>query len=380
VTDAVKRRTSSSQDVVSFFDYVRFAEWKCSETKHAIERVIARGAFILQEEVSELESAIAERAGVRHAIGVGNCTDGLEIAYRAVGLKSGDDFLVPSHTFVATASAGVAIGARPILVDCGSDHLIDSLALEALLTEATRMIVPVHLNGRLVEPRHIETLAAQHNLEIVSDAAQSLGARLGERRAGSLGRASVISFYPAKLVGAYGDAGMVLTDDDSVAEAVRSMRDHGRGPSGHVVRWGRNSRLDTLQAAVLLVHLKSLDAMIERRREIASHYNDALGRLDGITLPPPPEKGDRFDVYQNYEIESTDRGALRAALSEAGIGTALPWGGFALHQIDGLALGGNLPATDHVFRQVLLLPMHHLLQDEEVEQVCEAVLHHEGSV
>lgn len=359
---------------VPFFDYQAPFRERGGEYRAVFEDVCSRGAFILQAEVEEFEQRLAKFVGVRHAIGVGNATDGLTLALWAAGLEPGSEVLLPAHTFVATAGAVRLLGAVPVLADCGDDHVIDPVSAERLVTSRTRALIPVQLNGRVADMDALSKLAADHGLMIVEDAAQALGARYRDRGAGSFGVAAAFSFYPAKLLGAFGDAGAVVTDSDEIAEAVRLLRDHGRDRSGAVRRWGMNSRLDNLQAAILLVNLRHLRGDIERRRAIGRRYEEVLRGVPGLALPPGPDaEPDRYDVFQNYELEAASRDELRDALSCGGVGTAVQWGGRGLHQFPALGLAAKLPRTDQVFDRSLMLPMHQFLRDDEVEHVVRSV-------
>lgn len=360
---------------VPFFPYPHVFRQHREEVEEALLSAAESGAYVLQEEVRRFERRLADYVGVDHAVGVGNATDGMELMMRAAGIGEGDEVLMPAHTFVASAEAAVWNGARPVFAEVGADHLLDPDDLEGRVTGATAAVMPTQLNGRVARMDEVRAFADEHGLLLLEDSAQGLGATYRGRMAGSFGRAGAFSFYPAKLLGALGDGGAVVTDDAGVAERVRLTRDHGRDPdTGEVRCWGRNSRLDNLQAAVLLVKLEHLDAEIERRRELAARYRRRLGGVDGLVLPPGPEdEGPHFDTYQNYEVEAEDRDALRAHLAERGVGTSLPWGGKAVHEHRALGLDASLPRTERVLRRSLLLPMNGSLSDGDVDYVCEQV-------
>jgi dTDP-4-amino-4,6-dideoxygalactose transaminase len=234
--------------------------------------------------------------------------------------------------------------------------------------------MPTHLNGRVCEMDALEALAARHALTIVEDAAQALGARFGGRAAGTFGAASAISFYPAKVLGCFGDGGAVLVNTPDLDQRVRQLRDHGRGAEGHIVCWGLNSRLDNLQAAFLDYQLTHYPAVIARRRAIASLYQQRLADVAGIVLPPPPDSDPRrFDIYQNYEIEADRRDQLKAFLFDRGVGTLLPWGGTPVHSLRSLGFTQSLPLTDRLFSRVLMLPINMSLADDDVHYVCDQV-------
>jgi dTDP-4-amino-4,6-dideoxygalactose transaminase len=360
---------------VPYIDYPRQYQKIRAGVLAAIDQVLSRGDLMLRGDLQAFEEHLAGFVGARYALGTGNCTDALYLALKAAGIGRGDEVITVSHTFVATAAAIHQAGATPVLVDIGADHLMDPAAVESAITPRTKCILPVHLNGRVCEMEQLRAVAQRRRLLILEDAAQALGARLGGRCAGTFGLAGCFSFYPAKILGAYGDGGAVVTNDPDFAEKIRALRNVGRLPNGELLGWGSNSRLDNLQAAILDWKLKLLPGWIERRREIAARYHARLSALPGLAVPPPPGAGvGRFDVFQNYEIEADDRDGLRAHLAEAAVETMLPWGGRAIHQFPALGFGDvRLPATERLFRRVLLLPMHCELTTEQVDYVADAV-------
>jgi dTDP-4-amino-4,6-dideoxygalactose transaminase len=316
---------------------------------------------------------LATYLGVKHAVGVANATDGLLIALRAAGITSGE-VIFSSHTMVATAAAIHFAGAIPVPVECAADHLIDPVAVEAAITPRTRAILPTQLNGRTADMEEVQAIAEGHGLAVIEDAAQALGSRFRGCAAGSFGAAGAISFFPAKLLGCLGDGGAVVTNDDRVYGRILELRDHGRRADGKIVSWGLNSRLDNLQAAILDYRLDTYPAAIARRRAVARLYQERLGALEELRLPPAPESNaGHFDVYQNYEIEAQRRDALRQHLEARGIGTLIQWGGKAVHQWKGLGLRVRLPFTESLFERLLLLPMNLSLTDEQTHEVSDAI-------
>ncbi len=359
---------------VPYFDYSRAFEPYNQQILDITKDILGRGAFIQQRDLVEFEQHLAKFLNVKHAFGVANCTDGLVMLARAAGIKPGDEVIFPSHTMVASAAAMVHAGASPVPVDCGPDHLIDPVSVEAAITARTRAIIPVHLNGRTCDMAPLQAIAESHNLLIIEDAAQALGSTYRGKHAGTFGIGAAISFYPAKILGCLGDGGAVVTDDDKIAQRVYQLRDHGRNEQGEVVEWGYNSRLDNLQAAILDLQFKDYDKIIHRRRELASLYDSRLRDLKTVCLPPAPgNEPDRFDVYQNYEIEADRRDGLRGYLKERGIGTLLPWGGKAVHQFAGLGISRDLPATARLFQRCLMLPINMMISNDDVEYVCRAI-------
>ncbi len=358
---------------VPFYDYAALGRERSSGLLTRIEDVLRRGAFIMQSDVEAFESELAGYLGTGEIIGVGNCTDGLELILRASGIGPGDEVIVPAHTFVATAGAVVAVGATPRLAEVGPAHDLDPAELERLSTDRTRAVIPVSLNGRCADLDVIVEIARPRDWVVIEDAAQAVGARLHGRPAGTWGVAGAFSFYPAKTLGAIGDAGAIVTTDPALANRLRCLRDHGRAETGEVLSWGRNSRLDNLQAAVLLAQLEHYEADVLRRRDIAARYTKELARISSIRLPELDES-DRFDICQNFEIEADDRDELRAALAARGIGTALPWGGKAITDYEGLETADSTPRTSSLLSRLLLLPLHQYLRDRDVDAVIDSVL------
>jgi dTDP-4-amino-4,6-dideoxygalactose transaminase len=338
-------------------------------------KVGRRGAFILQEELLEFERNLASYLKVKHALGVGNATDGLILCLRAAGVGAGDEVILSSHTMVATAAAVHFVGGVPIPVDAGVDHLIDPDAVESAITSRTKAILPTQLNGRVCDMDRLQDIAQRHGLIIVEDAAQALGAKYRGRSAGTFGAAAAFSFYPAKVLGCFGDGGAVVTNDDSVYEQLCQLRDHGRDSRGQIVSWGLNSRLDNLQAAFLIYQLSDYDQVVRRRRELALAYTERLGRLERVVLPPPPGVDpDHFDVFQNFEIQAGRRDALKSYLAERGVGTLVQWNGQAIHHLTSLGFTQSLPKTDRLFERLLMLPLNMSLMHEDVEYVCDLIV------
>jgi dTDP-4-amino-4,6-dideoxygalactose transaminase len=362
---------------VPFFRYGHVFAQQKEQLQRALLSVAERGAFILQKEVHDFEERLAEYVGARHAISVGNATDALELNIAAAGIKAGDEVILPSHTFVASASAVVTAGATPVFAEIAADHLLDPEDVEKRVTPRTRAIMPTQLNGRTAAMDRFRAVADKHNLTLLEDSAQGLGSLYRGKMAGTFGVAGVYSFYPAKTLGCIGDGGAIITNDDALAREVRQRRDHGRDPeTGEVVRWGRNTRLDNLQAAVLLVKMDSLDEEIATRRALAQRYIDNLSGLESVVLPPAPdwtENPVHFDVFQNFEIEADDRDQLRAHLQSNGVGTLLQWGGKGVHQFPALGVSASLPRTERMFARALMLPLNTSLTPGEVDYVSEQI-------
>jgi dTDP-4-amino-4,6-dideoxygalactose transaminase len=329
----------------------------------------------MQNDLDNFEKEIAKFSGCNYAVGVGNATDALEMLVQVAGIKKDDEVIISTHTMIATASAISANGAIPVPVECGSDHLIDPKSIEKAITNRTKSIMPTQLNGRTANMAEICRIADHHGLLIIEDSAQALGSKYKGKNAGTFGLGGCISFYPAKILGCLGDGGMILCNDSEIYNKLLLIRDHGRDPkSGDVLLWGRNSRLDNLQAAFLNYQFQYYEETINRRRDIAKLYNKNLSALPNIVLPPKPEENsDHFDIYQNYEIESDNRDSLKDFLSQNGIGTLVQWGGKGVHQFKKLGFDTSLPFSEKIFERMLLLPINMSITDEEVNYVCDKI-------
>jgi dTDP-4-amino-4,6-dideoxygalactose transaminase len=280
-----------------------------------------------------------------------------------------------SHSFVATAASIVHCGAKPVLVDIGDDMNMDAEQVERVISPRTRAIMPVHLNGRMCDMVRLEEIAHAHDLNIIEDAAQALGATFKGEKAGSIGLTGCFSFYPAKILGAAGDAGLLTTKDEEIAEKTRLLRDHGQQrATGDILFYGFNSRMDNLQAAILNVKLKYLPKWIERRRELVNLYHEGLSSLHELKLPPPPQLDDYFfDVYQNYVVRSEKRDRLVEYLRKSGVEILISWPK-PMHFHEALGLKHfHLPKTEQVSKEVLSLPMYPELSNDQVEYVAETV-------
>lgn len=360
---------------VPFFNYPALFEQDRGGLTEVMLDVCSRGAFIMQRDLRDLEDTLGEFTGAKHAIGVSDGTNAILLGLRALELPAGSEVIMASHTYVATANSAYFAGLAPVPVECGDDHMIDPASIEAAITPRTRVIMPTQLNGRCANMDAIGAIAKKNDLIVAEDAAQALGARFKGVHAGLFGAFGTISFYPAKVLGCFGDGGAVLTNDDKVAAHVRMSRDHGRNDEGEFVMWGTNARLDNLHAAVLNYKLKSYGEVIARRRWIAARYQAKLGDVSELYLPPAPDSNsDHFDIYQNYEIEADQRDRLKEYLKERGIGSIIQWSGQPLHKIKALGLNRNLPKTDKLFDRCLLLPIHMAMSDADVDYVADAVL------
>ena len=359
---------------VPFVDYAKQYRTYEEEIIGAIKKVLSKGDLILREEVKQFEQNIADYLGVRYAVGLNSCTDAMYLSLLAVGIKPGDEVITVAHTFVATVADIVHCGATPILVDIGDDHVMNVALVEETITSRTKAIIPVHLNGRTCNMEKLMKIASEYNLLVIEDAAQALGATFDGKKAGSFGATGCFSFYPAKCLGSFGDAGIVVTNSEEIAEKARLYRNHGQQTKNEIVLFGFNSRLDNLQAAILNVKFKYLSSWIDRRREVANMYHCGLSDLPYLRLPPPPESGTRyFDTYQNYAIRTQDRDKLAAYLSESGVETLILWAKPMQHQKALNLSHFSLPMTEQLSKEVLSLPMNTKLSNEQVEFVMDSV-------
>lgn len=346
-----------------------------AEVDAAVARAIDRAAFVGGDEVAAFEREFAAFVGARHALGVGNGTDAIELALQALGIGPGDAVLTTPFTFAAPLEAIVRVGATPLLADVGADCTLDADAAAAVLARrSVRAIIVVHLYGQPADLDRLLPLARAHGAAVIEDTAQAHGARCmvgGEwRRAGSAGDVGCFSFYPTKNLGAMGDAGALVTNRDDVAERARLLANHGdRGKYNHVIPNGRNSRLDAIHAAVLRVKLPHLDAWNSARRAVAARY--AAG-LAGLPLNLPVERTGTECVYHQYAVRTAQRDRFQAALTERGVGTAVHYPR-ALHEQEGFRhLGyapGSLPAAERAAADVLSLPISPFLGKEQQDHV-----------
>jgi len=344
------------------------------EIDRVIQGVLERGDLILRRDVDEFEKNLARFAGAKYALSLNSGTDALFLSLKAAGIGKGHEVITVSHTFVASISAIVQAGAEPVLVDVREDYLIDPGEIEKKISEKTKAIIPVHLNGRVCQMDKILEISRKYNLLVIEDAAQALGAEFKGKKAGSFGLTGCFSFYPAKVLGCFGDGGALTTNDFELAEKIRLLRDHGQKTKTEIVCYGWNSRLDNLQAAVLNIKLKYLPKWIERRREIAGIYNEGLKEVSEIRLPPPPNSDkEYFDVFQNYVIRAEKRDNLFEFLREKGVETLIK-DPVPNHWQKGLGLSHfKLPLTEQLSKEVISLPMYPELTNEQIEYVIERI-------
>lgn len=337
-----------------------------------MNRVLEHGQFILGPEVTEFEEKAADYIGVKHAIGVNSGTDALVIALRAAGVEPGDEVLTTSFSFFATAESISNIGARPVFVDIDETTFnLKPSNVDQSVTENTKAILPVHLFGRPAEMDAIMEIAGAHDLMVVEDCAQSFGATVDGQQTGSIGHTGAFSFFPTKNLGGFGDGGMITTDDDRIDELCRKLRAHGSLKKYHNEILGYNSRLDTLQAALLLVKLNHVDELNRQRKTIAGRYHEALKGLPGITVPEPAD-GHVFHQY-TIRVKEGKRDEVRAALKERGIGSAIYYP-VPQHQLPVYSdQDWDLPVTETLAEEVLSLPIFPGLSNNRQQAVIEAL-------
>ena len=344
------------------------------EVSRGIAEVIARTAFINGPEVAQFEAAYAQFIGVEHVIGVANGTDAVEIALRALDLDPGDEIIVPANTFIATAEAVLRAGGVPVYVDVTSDALMDPAALDAAVTERTVGAIPVHLYGQMPDMEGIEAVASRHGLFVLEDAAQAQGAAQGGRSAGSIGAAAGTSFYPGKNLGAYGDAGAVLTNDAQLAHRARLMANHGSDVRYVHETVGFNSRLDTIQAVVLSAKLRGLAEANARRRAAAARYGDLLAAVPAVERPRAVRGN--VHVWHLYVIRVPERDRVLTHLNERGIGAALHYP-IPLHVTPALANDrfrpGQFPVAEALAADILSLPLFPQISAAQQERVVEVL-------
>jgi dTDP-4-amino-4,6-dideoxygalactose transaminase len=328
------------------------------EVRAGFDRVFATTSFILGPEAERFEGEFADYCGVVHCVGVGNGTDAIELALRAHGIGAGDEVILPANTFVATAEAVVRAGATPILVDCDEDFLVDVEAVSAAVTSRTRAMIPVHLYGQLAPMKELSDLLPSDVL-VIEDAAQAQGAAHAGRRAGSFGNAAATSFYPGKNLGAYGDAGAVLTDDDEVAERLRRLRSHGGVRKYEHVDVGVNSRLDGMQAVVLSAKLARLDAWNDERRAAAARYDELLANLPAVVRPRTSPGNEH--VWHLYVVRVPKRDDVLAALNAAGIGAGIHYP-TPVHLLPAFTFmgyqQGDFPVAERLAAEIVSLPIY----------------------
>jgi aminotransferase EvaB len=360
---------------INVWDYLREYDELRDDILSTVDRVFKSGRLVLGQEGVKFEKEMAGVLGVTDAVGVNSGTDAIYIALAALGIKAGDEVITVPNTAVPTVSAIRTIGARPVFVDVrDDDFLMDVDQVEPAITPRTKAIVPVHLYGQCVDLNRLKNIAGRHGLKILEDCAQAQGALYEGRPAGSIGDASAFSFYPTKVLGGYGDGGLLASSDEAVISQARSLRFYGMKSTYYSEHHGYNSRLDEVQAAILSLKLKSVDKWVDRRRQIAKEYDRALFDSGLIT---PKENSHSRHAYYLYVVEHpTDRDGMlqRLATRNINCNISYPW---PIHIMRGFAdLGyaeGQFPVAERKAKRIFSLPMYPHLNDEEVAEVISTI-------
>jgi UDP-2-acetamido-2-deoxy-ribo-hexuluronate aminotransferase len=343
-----------------------------------IKRVLDHGQYILGPEVTELEEKLSSFVGAKHCIGVASGTDALQIALMAIGIKPGDEVIVPAFSFIATAEVVSLLGALPVFVDVEEVSLcIDPNTLEMAISKKTKAIIPVSLYGRCANMDEINAIALKNNLTVIEDAAQSLGATYKGGRSCNLSTIGCTSFFPSKPLGAYGDGGACFTNDDSIANTMMQIRVHGQDKRYHHPRIGINGRLDTIQAAILLAKLELFEGEIIRRTQIANSYTSGLDGINGISTPQIDNHSTH--VYAQYTIRLKNRDSLSSHLNSQDIPTAVHYP-IPLHKQPAFKniQTPHLPVSCQLAKEVLSLPMHPYLSKDDQNKVVNCIIEWAG--
>ena len=340
----------------------------------AVEEVLDHGQFVNGEETTAFEKAFTQLCEVQFAVGVNSGTDGLILALHALGVGFGDEVITSPNSFVASSSCISWVGARPVFVDVKEDYNIDFTQIEDKITPRTKAILPIHLTGRPAEMQMILEIAERHNLYVIEDCSQAVSAEYYSKCVGSFGTIGVFSLHPLKTLNACGDSGIITTDDVDIYEELLLLRNHGLRSRDNCVTWGFNSRLDSVQAAILLIKMDYLDLWTNKRISNAKYYQKELSEVDAIKLPKdkPYEKA----VYHTFVIEMDNRDALRSYLLEHGIETSVHYPVPIHLQAAAKDLGykrGDFPVTEKQSERILSLPVHQNLQDDDLDHVVKTI-------
>lgn len=348
-----------------------------AEIDAGILRVLDHGQYILGPEVAELEEKLAAYTGAKHCITVANGTDALQIAQMALGIGPGDEVITPGFTYIATAETVALLGAKPVYVDIDPrTYNLAPALLAAAITPRTKAIIPVSLYGQCADFDTINAIAAKHGIPVIEDAAQSFGATYKGRKSCNLSTIACASFFPTKPLGCYGDGGAIFTNDDELAKVIRQIARHGQERRYHHIRVGVNSRLDTIQAAVLLPKLAVLNEELAARQRVADRYKEQLSLLSGTNgdavIQTPHIEPHNTSAWAQYTIQMPQREALQAQLQQAGIPTAVHYP-IPLNKQPAVAdATAQLPVGDAVAKRVMSLPMHPYLDAESQERITQA--------
>lgn len=363
---------------VPYVDFGPTTKYSRVELTKAFDRVLDSGKFILGPEVKNFELEFAKYCGTEYAAGLANGTCSLHIVFRALGIQEGDEVITAPNSFIATAAAIAQVGAKPVFVDVNEDFNINPEAIESAITSKTKAIVPVHLTGRVSKMDEILKIAKKHNLIVIEDSAQSVGAEFNGKRAGSFGDAASFSFHPLKNLHAFGDAGMVTTNHVEIIQKINILKNHGLTDRSSCSQWGLNCRLDELQASFLGVQLPQLDAWTDERRAIAKYYNQSLSNVVIV----PTEEVNQKHVYQTYVIRSDRRDALKEFLNLNGVEALIhyptpihlqPAAKYLNYKI------GDFPVVEKLSDEILSLPLYPGMPLEFQERVTSLILDFYGN-
>ena len=366
---------SAANDTLTFVDLKAQYKTIASEVEAVFHEIASSASFILGPQLTAFEKEFAAYCDTTHSVGVASGLDALRLALLALGIGAGDEVIIPANTFIATALAASAVGAKPILVDCDpSTYQIDATKIEAALTPRTKAIIPVHLTGLPADMDPSLAIAAKHNRHGVEDAAQAHGALYKGRLCGSMGKIGCFSFFPGKNLGAYGDGGGVTTSDAEIAAHISRLRNYGQEVKYHHVELGLNTRLDTLQAAILSVKLKRLDAWNAARAKNAEAYRTRLKGVGDLRFQEVP--GDRRHVYHLFIVETAKRDELQAFMNERGVQCLIHYPVPVHMQKAYDFLGhkeGDFPASEKLAKTMLSLPMYAELTEAQIDRVCDGI-------
>ena len=360
---------------VPFIDFKDQYKIIKKEIDVGLQSVFEKADFILGDEAVAFEEEFAKYCEVRYGVGVNSGTDALYLALSALNIGPGDEVIVPTFTFIATALCVSYCGATPVFADIEPDtYNIDPQSFKKAITKKTKAVIPVHIYGQIADMKEIKALCDKHNIKIVEDAAQAHGARYNGKRSGSLGDVACFSFYPTKGLGAFGDAGMIVTDNKEIFEMAQMLRDYGRkGRYEHKIK-GHNTRLDTIQAVVLTAKLKYLDEWNQKRAQHAAYYAQLLKGVKGVVIPAV--KSDRSHVYQTFAVRLKNRERVMAAMKKKDIGVLIHYP-IPLHLQEAYSeLGhkkGNFPASESLADEILSLPMFPHMTKNQIETVCQTL-------
>ena len=363
---------------IPFFNYKNY----CKDINYntLIEEVLESGYLIGGPFIDLVERKIENLTNIKHCICVGNATDAMEIIFSFLNLPKGSNVLVPAHTMLATASAARSAGLNPLPMDvCKKSLMTEITQLKECLLDNVSACMITQLNGVVADMDPIQEFCLKNNIALVEDSAQGIGAFNNKKHSGNWGIGGCLSFYPAKVIGSLGDGGAIITNNDNLNAFARSVRDHGRGPGLEAINWGRNTRLDALNARIVLERLENINTLITKRRKLASIYDQILMPLERSSLLKLPPKfstnSSSISTYQNYEIQVDRRDELMQFLKLNRIGTIKQWGGFSIAHFKELGYSiDEYPSINNLFNRLLLLPLNHMMSEKEVEEVSNKVL------